>query len=53
MEEELVAETWALYPALQKTTDMSRRAPLYLSQAQKTQKMQKALLSRSTAMEDT
>jgi hypothetical protein len=53
MEGELAAETWALYLALQRTTDTNRRAPPYLSQVQKTQKMQKAPLSRYMATEDT
>jgi hypothetical protein len=52
MEEEPAVETWALYLALQKTTDTSQQAPPCPSQAQKTQKMQKAPLYRYMATED-
>jgi len=50
MEEELAAETWALYLVPQKTTAMTRRVPLCPFRVLK---MQKALLYRYTAMDDT
>ena len=50
MDEEPAVVTWVLYLVPQKTINMTRRPPPSLSQAQK---MQKALLYRYTATEDT